>query len=323
MHKLTSGGLVAFCDRIREDTLMFRFLILIIVFVVTIYSVPQIGSVQPLLLWLSKVPSQTALYISIGALILGGGATYIISRQPDGLIHAHPTPMIRIVASAGLGLTLAALFDIFEALSGYAITPVSLFLVTLAFTLSEIIYLILLGLWRLARPNEETHIMPQEDEADSASVGGVPRLLVTLPVYSFVLVFLPQQHDFKRLLAEINTAAPIMTFWASLAALIIAAGLALGFPAYLERVKAGQATATQDEDAKELGARQQALSEVKFAIVVAFAIGLVLSGAINVIAYLLSFPISPDQLLLMPLGLVSGEILFQLIDWRIKYGPPQ
>lgn len=300
---------------------MLRLFVLVIVFALIVFALPGWPPAANVLGTLRQLPSQTALIANIAALIIGLPLLVLQTRQPHGWLYTRPGLVTRTTHAGALGLVIASLFSIFDALSGYAITLDSLVLITVAFVMGELVYQFLHWIWTRATgaaANTEAadrvatfEDAPAEQQRTSSARPGIPRLLVTLPIYAFLLVFIPQREEFRQLEASLITIAPLIAFGLSVAALVAAIGLAIW--------ASGQQNAEQAGESLPAQARYKAMAKRQLAMT--GAIGLGIAGLINAVGFLLSVPPSLSLLMLMPLGFVIAEAVYFLIDWRMRFPP--
>ena len=145
----------------------------------------------------------------------------------------------------------------------------------------------------------------------------MPRLLITAPAYLFVLVYLPQQQDFRNFEAQLVNVSPSITLAISVFALVMAAGIGLKATRQSTALEQGG----PDTSAAELKAAH--MREVKASLILSICVGLGFAALLNLIGYFLSYGLSLSMLVLIPLGFVFAEALYQGINWRVKYGPPE
>lgn len=294
---------------------MLRLLVLIIFYTLTVVSLPRFAPFAALLNAVAKLPGRTALVIVIGAFITSSFLLYIFMKRPNGLIYRHHSPLLLIIRTGLLGVILAALFDFFEATSGYAVTLSNIILIPLAFIAGETAYLAGLWLWHKIRRTPQPIKAPVDDIADTENTGGMPRLVITLPIYAFILVYLPQQQDFRNLEAKLVNVAPSAAFAISIAALIGAA--MIGMYA-LNRAETKPLPYTGDP---VTDAKTEHFAKIKLSLVLSLVIGLGIAALVNIVGYFISYAPSLMLLIIMPLGFTVAEAVYEALNWRLKHGP--
>ena len=294
---------------------MLRFVILIVAFTLVVLGLPQFGPAVPYIDMLRRVPSSTVLMIDIAALAVAFPVLHLMTRQPTGWLYTRDSLGLRLGYNAALGIVIAGLFDLFEVFSGYAITLDSLVLVPLAFVIGELTYQIVIRLGN--RPHSEPEMLPasQTDDAGNELASGtpkdLPRLFITLPIYAFVVIFLPQQDEFRQFERTLLQVSPMIALGFSIGAILL--GLVI-FKLYSTQLKKeAQQIAGDDERAREK-------LNIRYAIMMTLVIGLAMAALINIVGSGVGYPPSVGLLILMPLGFVVAEIVYALLNWRVKYG---
>jgi len=296
---------------------MIRILIVIVFYSLVAFRLPSWPPFGELLLNLARLPSHTAFAINIGALIGSAGLLYILMRKPNGLIYRHPSGLLEICRTGLIGIIFATLYALFEAMSGFAITVTNLALIPLAFVAGETAFVMSRWMWLklTGRQKPAPHAAPLQDETLDHSRKSIPRLLVTMPVYVLVLVYLPQQQDFRNLEAKLVNISPSIAFGVSIAAIIIAAIVSL---LYLNRTKKQKPILTGDND---MDAKTIHIAQIKLSLVLSFAIGLGIAALMNIVGYFASYAPSMVFLIIMPVGFTVAEAVYEGLNWRVKYGP--
>ncbi len=312
---------------------MIRLFIFIIVFALVVIGAPQYAPIARFLESFQQVPSATVMMIDIFALIIGGALFYLLTRRPSGWLYTYPGVSVQLAHKFLLGLLFAAVFDVFEVFAGYAVSLDMLILLPIAFMAGEAVYQILYALLRArsgASPDPADRQPPDyeppepigpenfqaqrtgPDHPQGEQETGLPRLAVTLPIYAGLIIFLPQTDLYRQLIAGFITLAPMLSLILAGAALCI--GLALG--AILEVYFKKQAENLLDPNPKSVS-----LLIIQRILGRTFAVGLIVSALIVLVSYSLGHLIGLDIILLMPLGFVLAEAVYQILVWRLKYGP--
>lgn len=305
-------GLLLFQSKSETQSRMLRLFVLIITFTLVVIGAPQLEALAALFDVLRQVPSRTVFVADIAAMAVGLPLAYLVARQPDGWLYTRPSVQTRVLYSAALGLIISALFDLFEVASGYAVTLDTLILVPLAFVLGELVFQALQAmLTRLKRTPASDAPMPSHKPSKTNTEGGVPRLFITLPIYAFILVFLPQQEDFRRLERSLLNVSPNTALVISLAALLLCLIIPRFYRAHLKKL----AATTPADDAKAVN-----MIAIKHAVMMTFLIGLGMAALINTVGHFIGYPPTLGLLILMPIGFVVAEIIYETLNWRMRYG---
>jgi len=298
---------------------MARLLIVIVCYSLAVFTLPGWPPFARLLQDLSRLPAQTAFIINIGALIIAGALLYALLRKPNGLIYRRPSGALEIVRTGLVGVIFATLYALFEAMSGFAITVMNLALIPPAFMAGEAAFVGSLWLWRRVsgqgKPAQAP--TPNQDRPADSNETRLPRLLITMPVYVFVLVYLPQQQDFRTLEAKLINVSPSIGLMISIAALIGAAAVGI---LYLKQANKKPLPQTSDPFAE---AKYLHFQHVKRTLVLTFAIGLGVAATINIVGYFVNYAPSLALLIIMPFAFTVAEALYEGLSWRLKYGPPE
>lgn len=293
---------------------MLRFIILIVAFTLVVLGLPQFGPAVPYIDMLRRVPSSTVMMIDIAALAVAFPILHFMTRQPAGWLYTRDTLALRLGYNAALGVVVAGLFDLFEVFSGYAITLDGLVLLPLAFVTGELAYQIVI---RFVSRQQSERIAPRDAPTDdthdtpSGSRKDLPRLFITLPIYAFVVVFLPQQDEFRQFERTLLQVSPLIALGLSIGAILLGVAIFTLYGAQLKRDAAQ--IASNDTLAREK-------LNIRYAIMMTLIIGLAMAALINIVGYGVGYPPSLSLLILMPLGFVVAEIIYALLNWRIKYG---
>lgn len=305
-------GLLHFQPKSETPTLMLRLFVLIVTFTLVVIGAPQLEVLGPVFDALRQVPSQSVVIADIAALIVSVPMAFLLVRQPDGWLYTRPSLLMRVLYSAALGFIISALFDLFEVASGYAVTLDGLVIIPLAFVLGELAFQALEALLkRLQREPAGDASLPPGRASQTGTEAGVPRLFVTLPIYAFILVFLPQQEDFRRLERSLLNVSPDIAFTISVAALFVCLILPKLYGAHLKK----QAAQTSQDDKKAIN-----MIAIKHAVMMTFVIGLGMAALINTVGHFIGYPPTLGLLILIPVGFVIAEIIYETLNWRLRYG---
>ena len=310
---------------------MIRLVIVVICYALVIFTLPGWAPYAELEDQLSRLPAKTAFMINIAALLSAGGLLHGLLRQPGGLLHRKPSDALLILRTGLLGVVFATLFDLAEGSSGYAMTVSHILILPIAFLAGEAAYVFALRAWRSFTPQgrkqyeaykaamEEAREAPEAfgegmaDESEDAS--GVPRLVVTIPVYVLILVFLPRQQDFQTLTSGLENISPTLGLGISVAALILAAIL------FLWTRHTADKTAKAERDAPLVNARSLDIRQAKFNIYATISISLGIGAAINLVGYFIGYAPSMRLMLIMTSCFTIAELVYVLINIRVKHGP--
>jgi cation transport ATPase len=96
-----------------------------------------------------QIHPNTAITVSVIALVLAAIGLWVFWRKPNGLLYTRPTPALIVLNMGLIGVAFAGVFDVFERLSGRATSLESMVLVPTAFMVAEAAYLAIA--WRMAR----------------------------------------------------------------------------------------------------------------------------------------------------------------------------
>lgn len=285
---------------------MLRLLIVLPAYVVFASLLPQWALLRPVFDMLSRVPHETSVRLSAAALVVSalliGGLLY---RQRGSAGIAPRSPLLAILWMGLVGTAFAATYDLFQALGGRAVAPVGLVIVPLAFLASEALYQGILAITGRARRSAPTASRHQsEPRADLAETGNGVRLLVTIPVYVFVIVFLPELPDYQRLVGPLDAVYPPTAAGLSAIALIIS-GAAIH---WLRR---------------DSGARLAGLPPLTAIILMSGLTGLVFGGLLNLFGYLTGYAPQLSDLIVIPAGFIAAELIWIAIQRRMTRGPAE
>ena len=298
---------------------MLRLFIVIVFYTLAIAVLPRFGPISDALDTLTRLPARAALIINMSAVFSASLLLYALMRKPGGLIYRRPSALLYIARMGLIGLIFGGLYELFQAMSGFASSVLSLALIAPAFMIGEAVYFITIWGFRKYRkvsgpmfPKPETARTPLADDPRQSRV---PRLIVTVPIYIFVIVYLPQQQDFINLSAKLTNVSPAISVAISLGALVISTGLALK----IFKGEQARAAPAQNDTAQEQKAKH--LISVKANIATTLCIGLGIAALMNIVSYFVRFSPSLVLLILIPLAFTIAELLYQVINWRVKYGP--
>lgn len=283
---------------------MLRLLIVLPAYVVFASLLPQWTALRPAFEALLQVPHDLAVSISAAALLVSAlliGAILYRQRGSGGI--APRSPLMAILWMGLVGTAFAATYDLFQALGGRAVAPVGLVIVPLAFLASEALYQGILAVAGRASRQKPAAAQP-EAAAGSAETGSGLRLLVTIPVYVFVIVFLPELPDYQRLVAPLDAVYPATAAGLSAAALVLS-GSAIH---WLRR---------------DSGARLAGLSPLSAVILMSGLTGLVFAGLLNLLGYLTGYAPELSDLIVIPAGFAAAELIWTAIRRRMTRGPAE
>lgn len=309
---------------------MIRLLIIVVAYSLTVFVLPRWSRFSDLSQSLAQLTSQTAFIINISALIAASGCLYVMTRPQKHRGFNHVPEIWGILQTGLVGVIFATLYALAEAMSGYAITITNLLIIPLAFLVGETTYTIARKLWMQLPQNRhlqkttspekttlhETDRMPAGSEDEEQTPKGPPRLLITLPVYVLILVYLPQQQDFRNLEAKLVNIDPALSFALSIAALILAAMIA-GIS-----IRQARSALVQPDQTPVMTQKSIHFNRIKLSICLTFCLGLAIAALINATGYLVGYAPSLSMLIIMPLGFTVAEVLYSMISWRVIYGPP-
>ena len=272
---------------------MGRLLIVIPVYLLLVGWLANWPPIQPLFRALAQIPQQQTLLLSALLLTIGAGWLFLVSKRDTAT-----TAPIRVVNQGAIGLAFAGGFNLLDGTTGRAITLNFAVIVTTAFVLSEIVYLTITHILQSRRAGGSHSGQIALGETGQSSTN-VLRLAVTIPVYVFVLVFLPRNDDYRRLVEPFNAVHPHIVLMISAVALAAAGALLVAIS--LDKI------ATQPIPRQTLFAG---------------AIGLAFGAAINLFGYFTGLGVSISDLILVPVGFMAAELVFLGLQWRIQNGPP-
>lgn len=295
---------------------MARLFIIIISYSVTIFALPRWAPFDALNQWLVRITSHNAFIVNVAALIAASGFLYLILRKPGGWIYSRPSGLLQIMRTGLIGIVFAALYALFEAISGYSISVTNLLIIPIAFLMGETAYVLACKIWPSlgGPPSAETEVDLHLD-ASQPPIKGPPRLLVTLPIYVLIMVYLPQQQDFRNLEAQLVNVTPSISFAISVLALILAAGLA----AHLLKRKSSPTSLTNQTPPDH---KSYHLSALKLNLGLTLCLGMAIAALINIVGFVIGYAPSLVLLIIMTLGFTIAEAVYLAISWRMTYGPP-
>lgn len=119
---------------------MQRLFIVLPVYALVAIFLPTQPAVQNLLQPLLRVDPSVALYIAVAALGLSGLGLWLFRREPNGLLFRHNTWQLRLAFAGQIGIFFAAVFHVFERMSGQYSSLASLIMLPIAFTAAEAAY---------------------------------------------------------------------------------------------------------------------------------------------------------------------------------------
>lgn len=301
---------------------MFRFLIVVIVYALAVIGLPRWEPFGDLMTYLLRLPPSLALKINAGAIIVAGGLVYLLNKNATRLLRKAPAGLLEIARMGLIGVLFAGIFDLFQGLSGYSMVVENLAIIPLAFIVAETVYVLARWIWQRATnkgsPPARTAVKTEaigEDEENSEF--GIFRLFITVPIYAFVILFLPRQEDFRRLEAELVNVPP------NIAAILSGLALLLAIGGGLYTLKRAHSTPLITSDDPIADAKTANYADVKLRVQLNLWIGLAFAGIINLVGFALSSPASVTLLILIPIGTFLAELIYQMVVWRLKYGPPE
>jgi hypothetical protein len=137
-----------------------RLMIVIPVYAAVAIFLPQMESLRGVFDALYRIDPDIAFGISVAGLILGLGLVFLINNKLPMRILAQKPRLWSIVNTMAIGVIIAAVFDVFEKMSGQATNIVSLLLIPIAFGFAEAVYQAII--WRV---NNDP--MASKDERDN------------------------------------------------------------------------------------------------------------------------------------------------------------
>ncbi len=308
---------------------MIRLVIVIICYALVVFTLPTWPPYAALEDQLSRLSAKTALIINVGGLLGASALLYALLRQPGGLLHRKPSDSLLVLRTGLIGVVFATLFDLAEGLSGYAMTVSHILILPVAFMAGEAAYVFAQRAWRTFTPqgrkqyeSYQAAVTTREASAtltnsladQSEATSGVPRLLVTVPVYILILVFLPRNQDFQNATAGLENISPTLGVWVSVAALAIAVASFL-WTGQVANMKDGTDTLAP------ISARAQDIRTAKFSIYTTISVSLGIAAMINLVGYFIGYAPSMELLIIMTFGFTVAELVYALINIRVKHGP--
>lgn len=301
---------------------MLRFVIVVVFYALAVIGLPRWTPFADLMKTLSRIPPTQATLINVGAILAAGGVFYLLTRKPSGWIYKRPSSALEVLRMGLIGVLFAGFFDLLQGLSGYSMVVENLAIIPLAFIVAETVYVLLRWGWRTVTntgapprprgPDAVAADSADDDEEDN----NLTRLLITVPIYVLVIIFLPRQEDFRQLSRQLVNIAPNTGAIISGLALVLAA--AGGF---FVAARAGK-TLPGHIDTPEQYARAIAFADVKLRVYLSFWIGVAFAALINLSGFFIGSAPAIIYLILIPIGTFSAELIYQVFVWRIKYGPP-
>ena len=119
---------------------MQRLFIVVPVYAFVVIVLPARPEVRDLMEPLLRVDPTLALYVAVAALGLSGLGLWLFRREPNGLLFRRNTWQMRIAFMGLIGLFFAAVFHVFERMSGQYSTLMTLILLPIAFMAAEGVY---------------------------------------------------------------------------------------------------------------------------------------------------------------------------------------
>jgi len=119
---------------------MQRLFIVLPVYAFVAIFLPQRPEVRELMEPLQRVDPAIALYIAVAALALSRLGLWLFRREPNGLLFKSNTRPMRIAFMGLIGIFFAAVFHVFERMSGQYSSLISLILLPVAFMAAEAVY---------------------------------------------------------------------------------------------------------------------------------------------------------------------------------------
>ena len=119
---------------------MQRLFIVVPVYAFVAIFLPARPEVRELMEPLLRIDPTLAMYISVAALSLSGLGLWLFRREPNGLLFRRNTWPMRIAFMGLVGIFFAAVFHVFERMSGQYSTLMTLFLLPIAFMAAEGVY---------------------------------------------------------------------------------------------------------------------------------------------------------------------------------------
>ena len=119
---------------------MQRLFIVVPVYAFVVIVLPARPEVRDLMEPLLRVDPTLALYVAVAALGLSGLGLWLFRREPNGLLFRRNIWQMRIAFMGLIGLFFAAVFHVFERMSGQYSTLMTLILLPIAFMAAEGVY---------------------------------------------------------------------------------------------------------------------------------------------------------------------------------------
>jgi Co/Zn/Cd efflux system component len=119
---------------------MQRLFIVLPVYAFVAIFLPQRPEVRELMEPLLRVDATIALYIAVAALGSSGLGLWLFRREPNGLLFRKNTWAMRIAFMGLIGIFFAAVFHVFERMSGQYSSLMSLILLPIAFMAAEAVF---------------------------------------------------------------------------------------------------------------------------------------------------------------------------------------
>ncbi|MEM8634977.1 MAG: hypothetical protein AAGF33_08370 [Pseudomonadota bacterium] len=273
---------------------MGRLLIVIPVYLLLVGWLAQWPPIQPFFLDIARIPQQQTLILSAIFLLAAAGWLTLASRRLTA-----PNGFVRVINQGAIGIAFGCVYNLFDGTTGRAITLNFAIIVAVAFAVSEIVYLTVQALLQQRRPNEGAGEASSQGTGEQQTTNGL-RLAVTIPVYVFVLVFLPRNDDYRRIVEPFNAVLPQTVLMISAIALVAAGALVVA-----------------------ISAGKIAIQPIQRQTLFAGSIGLGFGAAINLFGYFTGLGVSISDLILVPVGFMAAELVFLALQWRLQNGPPE
>ena len=131
---------------------MMRLMVVIPLYAFVVILLPQQSWFVAVTDPLRRIDPDLAFAASLVSLVVSGFGIWLLRGQkPPVWVFRHPR-LAQIAASGFFGLFIAAVFDIFQKLSGYATDVISIILIPIAFMIAEGVFLAFE--WRINRKSD-------------------------------------------------------------------------------------------------------------------------------------------------------------------------
>lgn len=128
---------------------MLRLAIVIPVYASVAIFLPRHPDIARLLEPLFRLDPDIAIAISGAALAIAAPLLWLMRREPNGWLLTRPSIALHILFMGLIGVAFAAVFDVFEWMSGSPTNVLSLLIIPPAFMIAEAVYLAVQ--WRMNR----------------------------------------------------------------------------------------------------------------------------------------------------------------------------